>query len=76
MARIEANCSQCGGLEFEDGFIEDNGQGSQGYARWIAGPLARGLFGGAFRFGAQRWVVDALRCTTCNHLELYAAEEA
>jgi predicted nucleic-acid-binding Zn-ribbon protein len=75
MARIEANCSQCGGVEFEDGFIEDNGQGSQGYARWIAGPLERGIFGGAFRFGAQRWVIDAIRCTACNHLELYAAEE-
>ncbi|WP_199921627.1 hypothetical protein [Intrasporangium calvum] len=76
MARIEANCSQCGGVEFEDGFIEDNGQGSQGHARWISGPLQRGPFGGAFRFGAPRWIVDAIRCTHCNHLELYADDRS
>ena len=76
MARIESNCSQCGGVDFEDGFIEDNGQGSQGYARWIGGQLERGIFGGAIRFGSTRWVVDAIRCTTCGHLELYAKEQA
>lgn len=76
MARIESNCAQCDCVEFEDGFIEDNGQGSPGFARWIAGPLSRGFIGVAVRFGAKRWVVDAIRCTHCNHLELYARDES
>jgi len=68
----QARCSACRNAGLEPGFIEDAGQSSQGYARWIAGELQRGIFGGASRLGKQRWVVEAWRCTTCGHLELYA----
>jgi len=59
----------------EDGFIEDSGEGSRGFARWIAGPLERGVFGGAKRLGRVRWRVEAFRCPHCAHLELFAAEQ-
>ncbi|WP_203996997.1 hypothetical protein [Virgisporangium aurantiacum] len=49
--------------------------GVQGYARWIAGRLERGPFGGAKRLGKPRWQVDAFRCPRCAHLELFAATQ-
>ncbi|MEU5883355.1 hypothetical protein [Spirillospora sp. NPDC047279] len=67
-------CTQCGSPGLEPGFIEDSGESSRGYARWIAGPLQRGIFGGVKRMGKQRWRVDAFRCTRCAHLELFAGE--
>ena len=80
MTQIETNCSQCGGIEFEDGFVEDTGQGSSGYLRWIPGALERGIFGGAVRLGKPRRFdevnlgysqADALREAG---LELYVSE--
>jgi DNA-directed RNA polymerase subunit RPC12/RpoP len=65
-------CTQCGATGLEPGFIEDSGEGSRGYARWIAGPLERGLLGGAKRKGRARWQIDAHRCPQCSHLELFA----
>ncbi|MFG2006069.1 hypothetical protein ACGFNU_43655 [Spirillospora sp. NPDC048911] len=70
----EMKCTQCGSADLEPGFIEDAGEHSRGYARWIAGPLQRGVFGGAKRMGKQRWRVDAFRCRNCAHLELFAGE--
>ncbi|MFD1932277.1 MULTISPECIES: hypothetical protein [Nonomuraea] len=64
-------CTQCDGTELEPGFIEDGGEHSQGYARWIQGPLERGLFGGARRLWKTRWIIDAYRCVGCSHLELF-----
>jgi len=64
-------CTACG-AGLEQGFIEDMGQASQGYARWIPGSLRRGLFGGASRFGKQRFEIEAWRCSQCGHLELFA----
>lgn len=71
----ELTCSACGATGLAPGFIEDMGQGSQGYARWIEGPLERGVFGGASRFMRQRWEVEAWRCPNCAHLELFAPRE-
>lgn len=67
-------CTQCGAVGLEPGFIEDSGEGSRGYARWIAGPLERGIFGGAKRLGRQRWQIEAFRCPVCRHLELFASK--
>ena len=64
-------CTHCGAKELEPGFIEDAGQNSRGYARWIAGALQRGPFGGARLLGKQRWQIDAFRCLSCGHLELF-----
>ncbi|GAA4587355.1 hypothetical protein GCM10023194_36000 [Planotetraspora phitsanulokensis] len=68
-------CTQCGEIGLEPGFVEDAGQSSQGYLRWIEGALERGPFGGAKRLGRQRWQVDAYRCPRCAHLELFASSE-
>jgi hypothetical protein len=69
----QPRCTQCGSEGSEPGFIEDAGEHSRGYARWIAGPLERGIFGGAKRMGRQRWQIDAWRCRKCGHLELFAS---
>lgn len=69
-------CGQCGATGLEPGFVEDGGEHSRGYARWIAGPLERGIFGGAKRLGRPRWQIDAFRCPQCAHLELFAARPA
>jgi hypothetical protein len=64
-------CSQCRSGGLEPGFVEDSGEGSRGYARWIAGPLRRGILGGAKRMGRPRLQIDAYRCPNCGHLELF-----
>jgi hypothetical protein len=68
-------CTHCGGQSLQQGFVEDKGEGSQGYGRWIEGPLERGPFGGARRMGKRRFTIDAFRCTQCSHLELFARPE-
>ncbi len=67
-------CSACGSPKVEDGFLEDRGEGSQGYVRWIQGPLQRGFFGGAKRVGKSRYAVQGLRCGECDHLDLWVGE--
>ncbi|MDH6226485.1 MULTISPECIES: hypothetical protein [Streptomyces] len=71
----EVQCGQCGAVGLEPGFVEDSGEASQGFARWIAGPLERGIFGGAKRMGRTRWEIEAYRCPRCGHLELFARRE-
>jgi len=68
-------CSACGS-SVEPGFLEDMGESSQGYVRWIPGALQRGIFGGAKTMGKQRYAVHAWRCTSCRHLDLYTAESS
>ncbi|QEU78041.1 hypothetical protein [Streptomyces subrutilus] len=65
-------CTHCGATDLEPGFVEDTGEHARGYARWIPGPLERGLFGGAKRMGKPRRQIDAYRCPRCGHLELFA----
>ncbi|MEU1516476.1 hypothetical protein ABZ490_30780 [Streptomyces sp. NPDC005811] len=72
---MEIRCSQCQGFELEPGFVEDSGEHSRGYARWIPGPLQRGIFGGAKRLGRPRFQIDAYRCRACGHLELFAPHQ-
>jgi hypothetical protein len=69
-----AKCTCCGAAELQPGFIEDTGEASKGYARWIAGPLERGMFGGAKRMGKKRWQIDAYRCPRCFHVDLFAPD--
>lgn len=68
-------CTHCGAVGLEPGFVEDSGQGSRGYVRWIAGALQRGPLGNAKRMGRPRWQIDAYRCPTCAHLELFVAKQ-
>ncbi|MEU0662272.1 MULTISPECIES: hypothetical protein [Streptomyces] len=68
-------CGQCGNVGLEPGFIEDAGEHSRGYARWVEGALQRGPLGGARRMGRAKWQVDAHRCPACGHLELFARQQ-
>ncbi|WP_326813967.1 MULTISPECIES: hypothetical protein [unclassified Streptomyces] len=69
-------CTHCGTVGLEPGFVEDAGQHSRGFARWIQGALERGPFGGAKRMGKPAWQIDAYRCPNCAHLELFAGTRA
>lgn len=70
-----SRCTHCGDERLDDGFIEDMGQASHGYARWVAGALERGLLGGARRMGRPRMEILAFRCRRCGHLELFTGSE-
>jgi hypothetical protein len=65
-------CTHCGWRDLEPGFIEDRGQGSGGYGRWVEGQLELGIFGGARKMGRRRRDIEAYRCGRCGHLELFA----
>jgi ribosomal protein L37E len=66
-------CTQCGNQSLDEGFVEDSGQSSRGFAKWVAGPLERGPFGGAKLMGKSRLAISAFRCQRCGHLELFAS---
>ena len=71
----DRRCSACQAVGLEEGFLEDAGESSRGHARWIPGPLQTGIFGGAARFGKERFNVSAHRCGECGHLDLYVDQE-
>ncbi|WP_331717326.1 hypothetical protein [Yinghuangia sp. ASG 101] len=45
---------------------------SAGHVRWIAGKMQKTVFGIAWRLAKPRWRIDAHRCSSCGHLELFA----
>lgn len=57
--------THCGTVGLVHGFIEDAGEHSRGYARWIESALERGIFGGAKRMGRLRRQIEAFRCPKC-----------
>ena len=63
-------CTHCEGT-LEPGFVEDVGQGSKGYLRWIPGLLEKGPMGNARRFMKDRYDVQAYVCSSCYRLELF-----
>lgn len=71
MGEAQGKCSWCGFEQLEEGWMSDFGQGARGYGTWIAGPLQKGLLGGARWFGKTRHDIVAARCTRCSHLELF-----
>jgi len=70
--RDPGSCLRCGEELMDEGFVEDVGHAAQGYARWVAGALERGPFGGAKRMGRAHYAIAAWRCRSCGHLELFA----
>ncbi|MGW2821913.1 hypothetical protein ACWC24_13010 [Streptomyces sp. NPDC001443] len=70
----DIQCTHCGTVGLEPGFVEDSGQGARGNARWIEGALQRGPLGGVRRLGRPRWTIEAYRCPACAHLELFAMQ--
>lgn len=69
-----ALCTHCRGGQLEAGFIEDSGQYSSGFGRWVQGPLEIGLFGPR-RMGRRRRAIEAYRCLRCSHLEFFTTED-
>ncbi len=69
-------CTHCGEGGLEPGFVGDFGEASRGFARWVQGALERGIFGGARLMGRPKWEIEAYRCPSCHHLELFAARRA
>lgn len=67
-------CTQCGVVGLEPGYVEDGGQASYGFARWVPGFVQRGLFGIAKPGGRPHLRIDAFRCPACAHLELFAVD--
>ncbi|MGA8115486.1 MAG: hypothetical protein WCA46_17625 [Actinocatenispora sp.] len=67
-------CTHCGLVGLEPGFLEDSGESAKGFVRWIEGALERGLLGNAKRMGRPRRQVDAWRCPSCAHVELFAGD--
>jgi hypothetical protein len=47
-----------------------------GYGRWIRGRLESSMFGTPKINGRERVDVQAYRCTSCNHLELFAEDHS
>lgn len=72
-------CTACSG-DLEDGFLPDVGTAQTWAAVWVAGePSTANTFwqrlrtgGGVSLDGVEARAIDAKRCTTCGHLELYA----
>lgn len=71
--RARSRCTTCGSEGMlDEGFLEDTGESSKGYVRWVEGARDTGFFGGFATMGAPRLLVRAFRCRECNHLELFA----
>ncbi|MET9345255.1 hypothetical protein [Streptomyces termitum] len=65
-------CTHCGTVGLELGFVEDSGQNARGYTRWVQGALEKGIFGMAKLRGRPVREIEAYRCPSCSHLELFA----
>lgn len=61
-------CPSCGGVDFEDGFVETLGQNG---VRWMSGPIKLNLFGGARKSKSTHYAILARACTACGRLDLY-----
>ena len=71
---VTRSCSAGGNSATELGYIEDGGEGSDGISGWIPGPIQRGIFGQAKRAGRVPLEVITMRCTFCDHLDMYAVQ--
>lgn len=73
----DRRCPSCGSDDLVDGFLEDTGEHSKGFVRWIAGPLETGRRGRAkISESKPRWIVDSSRCLLCGHVSLFANRRA
>lgn len=68
---MSLKCTACGTGAMTEGFLDDSGQSSRGYTRWISGPLTKGIFGGARHRGRDKERLVAYRCDRCNHVDMY-----
>jgi hypothetical protein len=72
-AALGANCRWCKKGTLDPGYLEDQGERSTGFVRWVAGILSLGILGNAKGLGtAAKFSVKAYRCDHCGHLELFA----
>ena len=71
MPMAPSNCSRCG-ASLEPGFIRDKTDRGVGRARWVEGEPEKSFLGGYKLRGKTQHDVQAFRCSSCGHLELYA----
>lgn len=71
--KARSTCTACGsqGL-LDEGYLDDTGESSRGYVRWVEGARDTSFLGGFASIGSTRLLVRAFRCRECNHLELFA----
>ena len=67
-------CTCCGTTGLQQGFILDNAPAGRGDTRWVAGLIERGPLGRARTARRLHLRIDAFRCHTCGHLEMFATQ--
>ncbi len=75
MPAIPTSCSRCG-ASLEPGFIRDKTDHGVERLRWVEGRPERGFLGGVKLRGRQQRDLQALRCSSCGYIELYATDTA
>lgn len=73
----EWTCARCG-QQMEEGYVPEHGDMNYGLgpSEWVEGRPQSSFWSGLKSDGKVRYKINALRCTGCGHLELYAREPA
>jgi hypothetical protein len=71
MTAMPHRCPQCGG-SLKEGFVRDLHEHRSDSAFWVEGLIERSFFLGVRMRGRRKAEITALRCDSCNRLELYA----
>jgi hypothetical protein len=75
MSSRDLACPVCGGA-FEDGFMLDFGYWKYQYvSRWVEGAPEMMMSGVPAFDDRRNFAIDALRCTKCGYLSLFASKE-
>ena len=71
-AMVETQCSECGEVGLEPGFVADYGSQSPGFAKWVKGEVGEGFLGRVRLLGRIKLQIEAMRCPHCGYLKLFA----
>jgi ribosomal protein L37E len=74
MADKATKCTACGGT-LERGFMLDHTHGGYVAAEWVEGAPEWSFWRGTKVSGKRRMKVEAMRCSSCGRVELYAREQ-
>jgi hypothetical protein len=75
MSEIPSACAACGG-SCEDGFLLDQKEGGYVPGMWIEGQPEWSFWRGTKIGERRQYRLQALRCTKCGKVELFARESA
>ena len=70
----ESKCPKCGGAMFE-GYILDRTYGGKLQSAWVEGEPEKSFWVGLKTGDRDVFNVQALRCGSCNYLEVYTTEK-